>query len=61
MYKFLYAIRLLDAGLPSAAQHYCKMVAEFVVRNPGSVEEDFLPGFVTQLAELAERLKYQVL
>ena len=53
-------MRLCEAGLSSRAQDYCREIAEYVMRNPGRVETDFMPDFLSQLSYLADRLKYQV-
>lgn len=58
-FKFLHAVRLVEAGLSSQAQDYCKQIAEFVVANPTKIVTDFLPDFLTQLEHLSDKLKYQ--
>ena len=60
-FKFLHAVRLVEAGLSSQAQDYCKQIAEFVVANPTKIVTDFLPDFLTQLEHLSDKLKYQVI
>jgi len=58
-FKFLHAVRLVEAGLSSQAQDYCRQIAEFVVTNQTKIVTDFLPDFLTQLETLSDKLKYQ--
>lgn len=56
VYKFLYASRLLDGGLPSQAFHYCEVVGQAILRQNE-------PMFVLsdQLLKLADRLRHSEL
>ncbi|XP_043941668.1 protein transport protein Sec16B-like [Protopterus annectens] len=54
VYKLLYASRLVDYGLPFRAFQYCEVIGKAVLQNPKA----FPPVLLTQLIELAERLKY---
>ncbi|CAN9500768.1 unnamed protein product [Ophioblennius macclurei] len=51
VYKFLYACRLLDCGLPSLAFHYCEVVGGAILRQ----KEPFLV-LTGELIKLSERL-----
>ncbi|XP_012990575.2 protein transport protein Sec16B isoform X1 [Esox lucius] len=52
VYKFLYACRLLDVGLPFQAYHYCEVIGMSLLRQ----QEPCLV-LLGQLIKLAERLK----
>ncbi|XP_056235430.1 protein transport protein Sec16B [Seriola aureovittata] len=53
VYKFLYACRLLDCGLPSQAFHYCEVVGQAILRQRE-------PFFVLtgEVIKLADRLRH---
>jgi len=58
-FKFLHAVRLVECGLATRAQDYCREIAEFVMKNPARLETDFMPDFLLQLQHLIDKLKYQ--
>ncbi|XP_028260362.1 protein transport protein Sec16B [Parambassis ranga] len=53
VYKFLYATRLLDCGLPSHAFHYCEVIAQAILRQRE-------PFFVLtgEVIKLSDRLRF---
>ena len=62
-YKFLHCQRLLECGLASRAQDYTRVLAEHVcacVNGGLMLEQETVPGLVTNTQHLAEMLKYLV-
>ena len=59
-FKFVYAIRLIDSGLPSKALDYLEQIAISITRHNQFLVADQLDlvDFVTQVQNLADRLKY---
>jgi hypothetical protein len=59
-YKFLYAIRLLDHGLPSRALHYLEELAGSIGKHPDRIEGDLMDSkeMAGQVLFLADKLKY---
>lgn len=55
MYKYIHATRLADYGFTQEALHYCEVIAEAVGKSPSS----YPVTLVSQVYELACRLKYQ--
>ena len=62
-YKYLHLLRLLEAGLSTRAQDYTRVLAEHIcacVTGGLMVEQETVPGWVTNTQHLAEMLKYLV-
>ena len=62
-YKYLHLLWLLEAGLSTRAQDYIRVLAEQVCEcvNGGlMLEQETVPGWVTNTQHLAEMLKYLV-
>ena len=62
-YKYLHLLWLLEAGLSTRAQDYIRVLAEHVCEcvNGGlMLEQETVPGWVTNTQHLAEMLKYLV-
>ncbi|KAK7082621.1 hypothetical protein SK128_025546 [Halocaridina rubra] len=53
-YKFIYALRLAEYGFPAEALRYCEVIGQIAGKSPSSYQGDFL----SQVYELASRLKY---
>uniref|UniRef100_A0A3Q1HZ22 Protein transport protein sec16 n=1 Tax=Anabas testudineus TaxID=64144 RepID=A0A3Q1HZ22_ANATE len=53
VYKFIYASRLLDCGLPSQAFHYCEVVGQAILRQ----REPFVV-LTGEVIKLADRLRH---
>ena len=62
-YKYLHLLRLLEAGLSTRAQDYTRVLAEQLcacVTGGLMVDQETVPGWVTNTQHLAEMLKYLV-
>ncbi|XP_052130597.1 uncharacterized protein LOC113215394 [Frankliniella occidentalis] len=53
-YKYLMATRLVEANMLPEAVHYCEVMSRLVVQNPHQYDS----GFIHDIAELGERLKF---